>query len=920
MKALENIGGAGLIALGLWLHSQEVVTAPGEPQLAWVQVGMFALSVGMSWLAGKLLEKENKALAQDDKPTPTATRGAYLPRVIGRRRVGPVIGWVGDRFKRKEAAGKKGNPLKPEVEIWRESAMHMLAVGPGSCLNAINQNGCDIFVGPITPISHPSGSVIDLGSEGSFTMYWGEIDQPQNDYLGDGARLPLLGVTSRWPNTMYIFWTHKRLSETPVWNNLIYDISVAPAETHLSNTPAYMAPTLTLDGATVAVDSVTTGAEGTGKFTVLGNVASLFSNKGTVESALDSTFADGAYPLYKMATRIVGLNVFTDFFPIGGIVAATGDGTLQAYSEAADDGYNPAHILADLWFSAWPHGISQPTTKFDMTSLEDFGTLCVTENLKFSVIAKDGQNLRSMMASIHQDAGLVLPIDFTSGLLKFQPVRAPTAAVPNIAEGAIIELPQVDKDHGPRKADQLLFTFADRVNNFRDMQVGINDAGQLAQMEFFRSRPVQMPSVINFDTANVVAERRSQEELAAGYDLKLVTNRGSRILLPGTQVTADDINEVLLIMAVEADALSDMVTLSCIPDFLGAKKSDFVQIQAPIASPILAVQPDPQFQPIEWPEWLSGQSQQITLARLRAHVQVTGGITHISGDDTTFIDKGEDTTIMQGGVLTEALDISETYYVAQGPQFTALGPDIASVLDLTSDNTGWRGGRQLCLIGTELFFLEAITAIGGDVYRLDGLIRARYDTRVATHAIGAEVYIIQDDDGLPVIDPLIAPSTTLYTKSQAVGRGVDNIAVVPSESIALYGKGIRPVPVSDIRFDTLSDPAGVSTHSWVGTGSTDLDITWGYFTPQAAGSGAGFSGAGTPQGAASPEGTFIIEILDSIDTLVNSYVSSTNTFTYTETARLADFAAAEPTVFKARVTQLRAGLSSDTVTQTFTRI
>jgi hypothetical protein len=920
MKALENIGGAALIALGLYLHSQEAVITPGEPQLAWVQVGMFALSVGMSWLAGRLLEKENKALAQDDKPTSTATRGAFLPRVIGRRRVGTVIGWVGDRFKRKEAAGKKGNPLKPEVEIWRESAWHMLAVGPGSCLNAINQNGCDIFVGPITPDSHPSGSVIDLGSEGSFAIYWGEIDQPQNDFLGDAARVPEMGVTSRWPNTMYIQWIAKRLSEQPVWPLLVYDITVNPAETHLSDTTAVMPATLTLDGATVAVDSVTTGVQGTGKFRVLGNVASLFSNKGTVESALDSTFPDGSFSLLKMETSIVGFNVFTDFFPIGGIVAATGDGTLQAYSEAPDDGINPAHILADLWFSKWPHGIAQPTSKFDLQSLEDFGTLCVTEGLKFSMIAKDGQNLRSVMASLHQDAGVVLPIDFTTGLLKFQPVRAPTGPIPNIPGGAIIELPQKDKNHGPKKSDRLVFTFADRENNFREMPIGINDSGQATFMEFFRSRSVRLPSIINFGSANVAAERRSQEELGGGYDLKLVTNRGTRILLPGTQVTADDIDEVMLIMAVEADVLSDKVTLSCIPDFLGAKKSDFVQIQAPIASPVVAVQPDPQFQPIEWPEWLSGQSQQITLARLRAHAQVTGGITHISGDDVTFIDKGEDTSIMQGGVLTEALDITDTYYIAQGPQFTALGPDIASVLDLTSDNTGWRGGRQLCLIGSELFFLEAITAIGGDVYRLDGLIRARYDTRVEAHSIGAEVYIIQDDDGLPVVDPLIAPSTTLYTKSQAVGRGVDNIAVVPSESIALYGKGIRPVPVSDIRFDTLSDPAGVSTHSWVGTGSTDLDITWGYFTPQAAGSGAGFSGAGTPQGAATPEGDFIIEILDSIDVLVNSYTSTTNTFTYTEVDRLADFTAAEPTVFKARVTQLRAGLSSDTVTQTFTRI
>ena len=51
---------------------------------------MLLLSIGLSILAAKLLQKKNKALAQDDKQTTLATRGSYIPRVIGRRRVGAV--------------------------------------------------------------------------------------------------------------------------------------------------------------------------------------------------------------------------------------------------------------------------------------------------------------------------------------------------------------------------------------------------------------------------------------------------------------------------------------------------------------------------------------------------------------------------------------------------------------------------------------------------------------------------------------------------------------------------------------------------------------------------------------------------------------------------------------------------------------
>jgi hypothetical protein len=201
------------------------------------------------------------------------------------------------------------------------------------------------------------------------------------------------------------------------------------------------------------------------------------------------------------------------------------------------------------------------------------------------------------------------------------------------------------------------------------------------------------------------------------------------------------------------------------------------------------------------------------------------------------------------------------------------------------------------------------------------LIRARFDTRVEAHSIGAEVYIMQDDDGLPITDVLIQPQITIYSKSQGQGRGVTNIASIVSESIALYGKGIRPVPVEEIRFDTLhpSVPDGVTTHSWTGSIGGDLPVTWGYFTPRSPGVGAGFAGAGMPQSGAAAEGEFLIEILDSGDALKREDTSITNDYIYTEANRVADFSG-EPTLFKIRITQLRDGLSSDTTVQTFTKV
>lgn len=878
---------------------------------------MLVLSVGLSILAGKLLAKKNKAIAQDDKPTTLATRGTYLPRIVGRRRVGAVWGWAGDRFKKKENAGKKGSTLKPEVDIWRESGWHQLAVGPGAVLWTIEQNGEFIFTGPITPNTHPSGSTVDLGNEGSFRIFWGEVDQPTNSYLGDASRV---GVTSSWPHCFYIEWTAKRLSQQPVWPLLTYDIECQPGESHLSNTPAYMTPTFALDGQTHSVESVVNGAQGTGKFVFDGDVFASFNSVGRVRSIGDTGISpDQDFDVWSLSTRLQAGVPKTDLFPVGGLAGATGDGSVQAYSSGQDDGYNLAHILADLWFSAWPHGIGQNQADFDMDSLEDLGTLLVTEGIKGSVLMKDGQSLRSVMGSIHQDLGVMLPIDFSSGLLKFQPVRAPTAAVPNLTEDVLLKLPETEINHAEAPVDRLIFSFTDRENFHREMTIGIDDAGQATFQEYFRSRTVPIESTINFGSANTIAERRSQEELAGAAVQKLIASRGARILLPGTQVTAAGVAETLLITSVEIDPLSGRVTLNCIPDYLAADQSSFVQFKATIASPAQTVEPALQFQPVELPEWLSGPEQRVMIARIRAHAQIEGGEVYISRDDTTFTSKGTDTTIMQGGTLTSELVLDSLFELDEGPTFDALGPDIASVLDLSADVDSWRSGRQLVLINNEIFYLKKVTSLGGDSYRLDGLIRARYDTRRELHSIGSEVYIAQNDDGLPVSDVLIVPEVTLYTKSQAVGRGVANLAVIPSESLELYGKGVRPPAPAEVRFDTLPGLAGVTASTWKGSLTTDLPITWGFFTPRTINVGAGFAGAGVPQGTPVPEGDFSVEILDSGDVVVRSLTVSTNAYEYTETDRLADFSSSEPATFKVRVTQLRDGLASDPTTTIFTR-
>ena len=202
-------------------------------QAGWVQLGYMALSYGISMIVGRMMAKKNKSPLQSDKPTTLVTRGSYTPWWVGIRIIGPVLTWAGEREIRKEKTegGGKGSGGSPKQDIFYESGWQILGVGPVRAMHAIKQGGSTIMSGPITSESHPSGSTVDLGKEGSFTIYWGETDQPINTFLGDSSRVT---VSSRWPHFCYVVWNKKRLGGQPRWPVLEYVMERQPSTSVLT--------------------------------------------------------------------------------------------------------------------------------------------------------------------------------------------------------------------------------------------------------------------------------------------------------------------------------------------------------------------------------------------------------------------------------------------------------------------------------------------------------------------------------------------------------------------------------------------------------------------------------------------------------------------------------------------------------------
>ena len=777
----------------------------GLEMAAWLIIG-----IGLAYLASRLLASKQENPTQDQKPSTTSERGTFIPWILGRRRVGPVIGWVGDRSITKEdpegaGGGKKDNT--PKIDIYHEGGWHILNSIPTYELTRIYQSGKIIFEGPINSSSHPSGSLIDLGTEGKFYIYWGDHGAGvKNSYLNG-----FVGVNSSWPNICFLVWNKKRLGPSAFWPQLEYEIYSKPINTVLSQTPA------TLDG-----------------------------------------------------------------------------------------GLNPAHCIAEALFAEWPNGLELDQDDWDLNSLEYVGEEAVEDITPASFMAADGEEVSGVLGGFLQDYGYMLPISQTDGKLKFVPIREPSGIIKEIKEEMLTEVPEIVTNHGERPIDQMIFVFPDRAHRFRDMTISIAADGQAEYLSHARAKRVGLRTVVDFDSAAVLAERRGQEERAGGATIKIKANHAARTLEPGEPLLCYGIDEILRITSVKVAPKSGKVEINCITDFYAAKKSDFITNEGGGELIFQAPAEDLAKGFVEIPEFFLGGVKIIygMILKIRAHNQITGSgiwLKLASDSDYTYI--GFTSVLITGGLLLEELPINGPYHVIQGPLIDDKGPDIATIIDQTETN--FRLGRQLMVIDQEIMFLDEITAVGGD-FRLDGILRGRYGTKQQTHAVGTPVFIFSYDVIRAFTDSLFSVGASLDIILQpSSGAGAVDFSTLTKINHSMIGKGIIPLRVPNLRV--------VAPRHMVEAYMTGEDITfrWSYMSSLSPGTGAGSQGYGNPVGRADIDGQFLLEIRNITDTVTLRQISTTDLeYIYSNTNLIADFGS-EPSSFPVRISAIRGGYQSE---------
>lgn len=206
--------------------------------LIWAAITAVAMAIQIGF---KLLTKQDAPKNPLDKTPPTlATRGSYIPIILGRRRVGPVVCWAGARVVYAIPVGGGGGLSGGESVSqngYAEAAMHALCVGRANKLHGIFINGHQIYSTILDRDTTPSGTSIGIPKQGRFTIWWGEPDQPVNTELAASGQM---GISSRWPNVCYIHWNLKALGQTVRWPQIEYEIEVGQADQPLTHSDPFM--------------------------------------------------------------------------------------------------------------------------------------------------------------------------------------------------------------------------------------------------------------------------------------------------------------------------------------------------------------------------------------------------------------------------------------------------------------------------------------------------------------------------------------------------------------------------------------------------------------------------------------------------------------------------------------------------------
>ena len=531
-----------------------------------------------------------------------------------------------------------------------------------------------------------------------------------------------------------------------------------------------------------------------------------------------------------------------------------------------------------------------------------------------NLVIPEGQSGADALSSLFSDGSMGMAWDTELGQYSFEAFRASTNVVIVPQEYSTGRPDRVETTHYSQQRPKIVYSFVDKEHGYQKQTITIDSDGVGDLESSAQATEVNLPTVVDFDSAEAVSARRALELLDVQNVFRIELNHEGRIYKPGTVLSLPDYNVpvrvIELTLTDKGQGRSGNARLVCVPDVYGV--SEYFYVAATTGNGGVYGQPtdpsaDVAFGIFELPEELLTSGPSVVVPRIRASGKEAFASVYLSPDDVGFIGRGVEFDFQTGGTLDIGIAADDPWIMDEGPTITIQGPpDNVILQDLSSLESYWQRGEQLCLIGDEVFFLKKLTALGGLSFRLDGLIRARYDTSRQVHSAGAQVFLLRPDQILKIVDPgTLLPQATVYAKTQPTASTPLSLASVTSVSRTLYGKGTRPMPPVSLRKD-----GNLPTYR---TGE-DIDLVWDY---RVVGAGAGIAPAGQATSVPPTDCTFEVEILDgAFASVVRSVTGLTSpAYSYTNANLVSDLGS-EVTV-GVRIYCRRNGYLSDAIQTTF---
>ena len=864
--------------------------------------------IGIGLLAHMLLKGGQKQKSSlDNSVVEPSVRGTILSLSLGVNRLSPVIGYVGNTLvvkKEADSGGKGGGGGGAETTTYHQSGLHFISIGEGAELMRIVEGGKTILSGNITPSSHPSGSSLTANDGSNFRIYWGEDLQPVDSGLAS-----LTGLSSRYPYMMYIAWDRKRLGGQKTWPQLEYECFIKLQFD-------------TLFGKNVVIDNTISeenlSCNVTGQTRIL--VESPDGDYYTTESVITTTAVAGAD--VKVGWQVSGTIATVGYTAmITGVSESGGTYTFRTqsaipsawYSQSStlefvaglSKGLNPAAIIYQLLFEEYPHGLGEDTADYNLTDLEsifdNFNT--AGSYLPASIELKSNKAIKDGLGMILQDCGIGLAWDLNTSQYRF--VHASKDDVPTTIVTGTFDLGKdasVDTAYAVLDPSIRAYAFTDSNRKFKDSTILNTDDGLAKYTGMPNTKRIIMHIVRDLLTGSWVAAYRDREN-SLKTRFKAVLSKDLSGLVVGDLFNFQgvisnwrlaDKTVVPGKSAVKASFIKD--SYSEVTNFIPKEPSGLFPGDSSGAEADLQVVLS------EVNRFTNPDVDGVFFVRVRQSQLIQGMVPYLSDSDVSYLPHEVQNQYGVGGKLVDGILETGPAIDTSQYKFTVTGPDISAVLDLSAaaDENRWRTGEQVCVIGTEAFFLDSVSTTGNPgEFTLDGLIRARWGTVRQAHSVDDDLIIFRAADIKVLKATMLVPGATIYGKTLPfTDNDIMDISDIAAESIPYTGGGYKP-----------HTPINLNTEDRTGGFETGVDTTfvWGYRNTSG-GAGAGLGLSDEPYQVPLPEGYFKLDFLTTGGTIVRTETVLVPTYEYTNANRVSDFGSND---FKVRVYNVLNGLDSD---------